>query len=391
MSENNDDNLKIWTKKYKNFDDMNLPTDLLKGIYCYGFDKPSAIQQRAIVALATGNDLIAQSQSGTGKTGAFSIGMLSRMKTNYKGLQGIVLSPTRELAQQTYDVLKNLAQNMNLKIEEFIGGTDVSEDLKKIQEGVQIAVGTPGRLYDLIERGYLKTNSVSIFVIDEADQMLSNDFKEQVRKIMTKIPQDCQMTIFSATLTNEVINISKHIMNEPYHILLQTHELTLEGITQYYVDVNQESWKFDVLLDLYKSINITCAIIYINSMKKCDYVYDKLISENFSVSKIHGKMEQTKRNEIMREFRTGKTRVLLTTDLLARGIDVQSVSLVINYDLPKDKENYIHRIGRTGRFGRKGNAINFVVPEEVDYLHDLEKFYSTNINCLPQNLDIIIT
>jgi translation initiation factor 4A len=385
------DTLKMWTDKVRKFDEMNLPESLLKGIYCYGFDKPSAIQQRAISAIMTGTDLIAQSQSGTGKTGAFSIGLLARIKPNYQGLQGLILSPTRELAHQTYYVLKNLASNMNLKIEEFIGGSEVKEDVEKIQDGVQIAVCTPGRLFDLMERGYLKTNNVSMFIIDEADQMLSQDFKEQVRKIMINIPNNCQMCIFSATLTSEVMNISKHIMNNPYHILLKTSELTLEGIKQFYVDVNQENYKFDVLLDLYQSLNITCAIIYINSQKKCDYVYDRLISNNFAVSKIHGKMEQSKRNEIMKEFRTGSTRVLLTTDLLARGIDVQSVSLVINYDLPKDKENYIHRIGRTGRFGRKGNSINLIVPEEYSYIQDIETFYSTNIIPLPSDLSALNT
>lgn len=387
----NKSDIKIWDKKVHSFTDMNLPEPLLKGIYCYGFDKPSPIQQRAICALATGQDLIAQSQSGTGKTGAFSIGLLAKIKPNYQGLQGIIISPTRELAQQTHYVLKSLASNMNIKIGEFIGGTEVKEDLEKIKDGVQVAVCTPGRLFDLMERGYLKTNSVSMFVIDEADQMLSQDFKEQVRKIMVNIPTTCQITIFSATLTQEVINISKHIMNDPYHILLKTSELTLEGIKQYYVDATQENYKFDVLLDLYEHLNITCAIIYINSQKKCDFIYDKLLQNNFSVSKIHGKMEQNKRNDIMKDFRKGKTRILLTTDLLARGIDVQSVSLVINYDLPKDKENYIHRIGRTGRYGRKGNSINLIVPDDMYAINELEKYYETSIVPLPSDLSVLIT
>ena len=230
-----------------------------------------------------------------------------------------------------------------------------------------------------------------MFVIDEADQMLSQDFKEQVRKIMVNIPNTCQITIFSATLTQEVINISKHIMNDPYHILLKTSELTLEGIKQYYVDATQENYKFDVLLDLYEHLNITCAIIYINSQKKCDFIYEKLLQNNFSVSKIHGKMEQNKRNDIMKDFRKGKTRILLTTDLLARGIDVQSVSLVINYDLPKDKENYIHRIGRTGRYGRKGNSINLIVPDDMYAINELEKYYETSIVPLPSDLSVLIT
>jgi translation initiation factor 4A len=388
---NNEEQFKTWTKLVRDFDNMGLSEDLLKGVYCYGFDKPSQIQQRAIVALSEGNDLIAQSQSGTGKTGAFAIGMLAKIKSNVNSLQGIVLSPTRELAQQTYLVLKNISLYMNIKIGEFIGGTEVNKDCNKIQDGVHIAVCTPGRLFDLIERGYIKTNGVTMFVIDEADQMLSQDFKEQVRKIMSNISQECQIAIFSATLTDEVINISSCIMNDPYHILLKADELTLEGIKQFYVDVDHENYKFDVLLDLYQSLNITCAIIYINSQKKCDFVYERLINQNFAVSKIHGKMEQYRRNEIMKEFRSGKTRVLLATDLLARGIDVQSVSLVINYDLPKDRDNYIHRIGRTGRFGRKGNAINLVTSDDRYAISELEKFYSTTITPLPSDLNSLTT
>ena len=387
--ENTQSDYKIWNEVSRNFDNMGLKGELLKGVYCHGFNKPSNIQQRAIIPLYQGHDLIAQSQSGTGKTGAFSIGLLNRINDKNLNLQGLILSPTRELVQQTYYVLNSISSNMNLKISEFIGGTEVNDDIRNLKNGCQIAVGTPGRLFDLIERGALKTNNIITLIIDEADQMLATDFKEQIRQIIKNIPQSTQVSVFSATLTPDVLQLCQHLMNDPYHILLKNSELTLEGIRQYYVDVNQEKYKFDVLLDLYQSMNITSAIIYVNTLKKCDYVYDRLIDNKHAVSKLHGKMEQSSRNKIMKDFRLGHTRILLTTDLLARGIDVQQVSLVINYDLPNDNANYIHRIGRTGRYGKKGVAINFSTKEDFNIIENLEKHYSTSIVELPADLNSI--
>lgn len=384
--ESTQNDYKIWNDVYRTFDNMGLNTELLKGVYCYGFNKPSNIQQRAIVPLYKGHDLIAQSQSGTGKTGAFSIGLLNRINIKNLNLQGLIISPTRELVQQTTFVLNSISTKMGINISEFMGGTEVSDDIKNLKNGCQIAVGTPGRLFDLIERGALKTNNIVTLVIDEADQMLAADFKEQIRQIIKNIPQTTQVAVFSATLTPQVIQLCQSLMNDPYHILLKNNELTLDGIRQFYVDVNQEKYKFDVLLDLYQSMNITSAIIYVNTLKKCDYIYDRLIENKFTVSKLHGKMDQSSRNKIMKSFRLGQTRILLTTDLLARGIDVQQVSLVINFDLPNDQENYIHRIGRTGRYGKKGVAINFLTKEDKTYMESIEKFYSTTIDELPSDL-----
>jgi len=384
--ESTQNDYKVWDEVSRTFDNMGLNTDLLKGVYCYGFNKPSNIQQRAIVPLYKGHDLIAQSQSGTGKTGAFSIGLLNRINIKNLNLQGLIISPTRELVLQTNFVLNSISTKMDINVSEFMGGTEVSEDIKNLKNGCQIAVGTPGRLFDLIERGALKTNNIITLVIDEADQMLAADFKEQIRQIIKNIPQTTQVVVFSATLTPPVIQLCQSLMNDPYHILLKNNELTLEGIRQYYVDVNQEKYKFDVLLDLYQCMNITSAIIYVNTLKKCDYIYDRLMENKFTVSKLHGKMDQSSRNKIMKSFRLGQTRILLTTDLLARGIDVQQVSLVINFDLPNDQENYIHRIGRTGRYGKKGVAINFLTKEDKTYMESIEKFYSTTIDELPSDL-----
>jgi len=387
----NDENIEFKNSRsfeiYKDFDEMNLHDDLLRGIYSWGFDQPSGIQQRAIVPIIKGIDIIAQAQSGTGKTGAFSIGVLGNLNYSSQSTQAIIVAPTRELVHQIYLVIKGLSRHLPVNIMYVIGGTEVNNDIKSLKQGANIIVGTPGRLFDLIDRGYIHTPSVKTFIIDEADQMLSSDFKEQIHRILKRIPSDSQIGIFSATLPNPVMKLANHIMRDPIQILVKADELTLEGIKQYYVDVNCEDWKYDVLCDIYQSMNICQAIIYVNTQKKCDILCERLCENNFAVSRIHGKMDQTQRNEIMKNFREGTTRVLLTTDLLARGIDVQQVSLVINYDIPNDLENYLHRIGRTGRYGKKGVAINFITKDDYSKVKEIEKFYSTQLEALPSNLE----
>jgi translation initiation factor 4A len=368
------------------FDNMKLRDDLLRGIYSYGFEKPSAIQQRAIKPLCDRNDIIAQAQSGTGKTATFSVGILQQIDVNLRECQALVLAPTRELAQQIQKVVSALGEYLNIKCHSCIGGTRVRDDINELQNGVHVVVGTPGRVYDMLCRKVLRPQNIKIFILDEADEMLSRGFKDQIYDIFTSLPRDAQVGLFSATMPPEALEMTEKFMNKPIKILVKKDELTLEGLKQFYVNVEKEEWKFDTLCDLYKTINITQAVIFCNTRRKVDELTDLMRSKEFTVSSTHGDVGQKERDIILTEFRTGSSRVLITTDLLARGIDVQQVSLVINYDLPKNLENYIHRIGRSARFGRKGVAINFVTSEDVRSLRELEQFYNTQIEEMPSNV-----
>lgn len=373
-----------------NFDNMGLAEDLLRGIYAYGFEKPSAIQQRAIHPLGKGLDIIAQAQSGTGKTATFSIGILSRLDYNNLDCQALILAPTRELAQQIQKVVLALGDYLNVRCHACIGGTRVRDDITKLQSGVHIVVGTPGRVYDMLCRRVLRPDSIKMFILDEADEMLSRGFKDQIYDIFQVLPSKVQVGLFSATMPPEALDITQRFMNSPVRILVKRDELTLEGIKQFYVAVDKEEWKLDTLCDLYDTLNITQAVIFCNTRRKVDWLTEKMRAREFTVSSTHGDIGQKERDMILNEFRTGSSRVLITTDLLARGIDVQQVSLVINYDLPRNLENYIHRIGRSGRFGRKGVAINFVSNEDVRTLRELETFYNTTIEEMPANVADLI-
>jgi len=369
-----------------NFDNMGLREDLLRGVYSYGFERPSAIQQRAILPLSKGKDLIAQAQSGTGKTATFTIGILQQLDYSLKECQALILAPTRELAQQIQRVVLAIGDYLEVKCHACIGGTLVRDDIAKLESGVHVVVGTPGRVYDMLCRRVLRPDSIRVFVLDEADEMLSRGFKDQIYDIFQVLPSRVQVGLFSATMPAEALEITQRFMNEPSKILVKRDELTLEGIRQFYVNVEREDWKLDTLVDLYDTLNITQAVIFCNTRRKVDWLTDKLRTKEFTVSSTHGELTQKERDVILNEFRTGSSRVLITTDLLARGIDVQQVSLVINYDLPRNLENYIHRIGRSGRFGRKGVAINFVTAEDVRNLRDLEQFYNTSVEEMPANI-----
>jgi translation initiation factor 4A len=360
------------------------------------FERPSAIQQRAIVPVVKGHDVIAQAQSGTGKTATFSISILQQLDMSIKGCQALILAPTRELAQQIQKVVIALGDYMNIECHACVGGTNVREDMAKLQEGVQVVVGTPGRVYDMINRRALRTDTIKIFCLDEADEMLSRGFKDQIYELFQLLPQETQVVLLSATMPADVLEVTKKFMRDPVRILVKRDELTLEGIKQFYIAVEKEEWKLDTLCDLYETVTITQAVIFCNTRRKVDWLTEKMHSREFTVSAMvsncgiivitrliasftqHGDMEQKQREVLMKEFRSGSSRVLITTDLLARGIDVQQVSLVINYDLPTNRENYIHRIGRGGRFGRKGVAINFVTTEDVRMLRDIEREYICN-------------
>lgn len=384
------DDIKWDEKVVTSFDDMNLRDDLLRGIYSYGFEKPSAIQQRGIMPILAGHDTIAQAQSGTGKTATFSISVLQSVSLSQKSTQALILAPTRELAQQIQKVVRALGDYLQVTSHACIGGTLVRDDIKTLRDGVQIVVGTPGRVFDMVNRQFMNLDFVKIFVLDEADEMLSRGFKDQIYDIFQHLPTKVQVCLFSATMPQEILEISQKFMREPVRILVKKDELTLEGIKQFYVAIDKEDWKFDTLCDLYETLTITQAIIYCNSRRKVDWLTDKMLQKDFTVSSMHGDMTGQERELIMKEFRSGSSRVLITTDLLARGIDVQQVSLVINYDLPAIRENYIHRIGRSGRFGRKGVAINFVTGEDTRAMRELESHYNTQIEEMPMNVADLI-
>jgi translation initiation factor 4A len=380
-----------WDTIVDNFDNMNLRENLLRGIFAYGFEKPSAIQQRAIMPAIKGYDLIAQAQSGTGKTATFSIAILQQIDfSDNTNCQALVLAPTRELAQQIQKVVLALGDYQKVKCHACIGGTAVRTDIETLNKGCNVVVGTPGRVFDMITRGALNCDKMKMFVLDEADEMLSRGFKDQIYDVFRKLPSNIQVILLSATMPEDVLEVTKRFMRDPINILVKKEELTLEGIKQFYINVEKEEWKLETLTDLYETMTITQAVIFLNTRRKVDWLKEKLGEKDFTVSSMHGDMDQSERDVIMKEFRTGSSRVLITTDLLARGIDVQQVSLVINYDLPNNRENYIHRIGRGGRFGRKGVAINFVTSEDVRVLKDIEMFYNTTIDAMPMNVADLI-
>ena len=382
-----------WDEVCDCFDKMNLQEKLLRGIYAYGFERPSAIQSRAILPCVKGHDVIAQAQSGTGKTATFAISIMQRIEfeADLNEPQALVLAPTRELAQQIQKVVNALGDYLDVDCYACIGGTSVPLEIKKLQEHPpHIIVGTPGRVKDMIERKILKTRSIKMFVLDEADEMLNRGFKDQIYEIFRNMNSETQAILLSATMPAEVLEVTKKFMRNPVEILVKKDELTLEGIKQFFVNVEKEAWKYETLCDLYEAISITQAVIFCNTRRRVDELDKHLKEKSFTVSALHGDMDQKTRDCIMREFRTGSSRVLITTDLLARGIDVQQVSLVINFDLPKNRENYIHRIGRSGRFGRKGVAINFVTTETERILKDIQDFYNTQVEEMPMNIADLI-
>ena len=355
-----------------------------------GFEKPSAIQQRAIMPIINGRDTIAQAQSGTGKTTIFCAGVLQCLDTTQRETQALALSPTRELAEQTQKVMLALGDYMSVQCHACIGGKSIGEDIRRLDAGVHAVSGTPGRVFDMIRRRNLSTRAIKMLVIDEADEMLSRGFKEQIYDIYRYLPPASQVVLISATLPNEILEMTRKFMTDPVRILVKRDEITLEGIKQFFVAVEREEWKFDTLCDLYDTLTITQAVIFCNTKKKVDWLTNKMRQANFTVSAMHGDMPQKERDAIMAEFRAGDSRVLIATDVLGRGIDVQQVSLVINYDLPNNRELYVHRIGRSGRFGRKGVAINFVKSDDIRILRDIEQYYSTQIDEMPMNVADLI-
>lgn len=373
----------------KSFEDMRLKDDLLRAIYAYGWEKPSYVQQKGILPVINGRDCIIQAQSGTGKTGTFSIASLQKIDNTISSCQCIIINPTREIADQTCRVITNLSGYLKgVKIVGVIGGKRIQNE---VVSSAHILVATPGRIFDMINKGIINMETLKLFIVDEADQMLSKGFKEQIIEIFKYVPNTSQVAIYSATMPNDVLDITNKFMNNPIQILVKKDELTLEGIKQFYIALETEQDKYDTLCDIYKTLTISQSMIYCSTKKKVEWLAEQLEGSGYPVSKIHGDMIQTDRDDVMKSFRNGSTRVLITTDLLARGIDVQQVSLVINYDLPKEKESYIHRIGRSGRYGRKGVAINFIMTQyDTKALREIEQFYSTQIEEMPMDVSNFI-
>lgn len=372
------------------FEDMGLREKILRGIYSVGFEKPSNIQQKGIMPIIAGNDVIEQAQSGMGKTATFSISTLQLVDDRVNRTQAIILAHTRELAFQIDAVIRQLAQYTKTKFCLSIKGVPVSENIYQLRKNPHVVIGTPGRIYDMIQKKALRTDSLKILVIDEADEMLSKGFQQQVYDIFQPLPTEIQVALFSATMSTEFFNLTNEFMRNPIRILVKREELTLEGIRQYYIDVGKKEYKYEVLRDLYNILTINQSIVYCNSRRMVEDLYYRLSDENFAVSFIHGDMSPHEREQAMVNFRNANSRILISTDLLSRGIDIQQVSIVINYDVPTRLDNYLHRIGRSGRYGRKGTAINFATYYDKKRLNDLENYYGTIIEEMPNDLSCLV-
>jgi len=376
---NNNDNKYKEISSWEELDNVKIP--LLRGIYSYGFENPSPIQKKAIVPMFNKKDIIAQAQSGTGKTGCFSIGVLQLIDVTKNTTQAMILSPTRELSIQTKEVVDALgSQFTGLRTHLLIGGTSTDEDARVLQEKPpHIVIGCSGRVYDMLNRKKLNSKNIVILVIDEADEMLSDGFKEQVYNIFQFLPNAIQVALFSATMPPELNVLTKKFMRNPVEIFVKAEQLTLEGINQYYVALDNDNQKYDTLKDIYGNISISQCIIYCNSITRVTDLYEAMHADGFPVCHIHSNMDKNQRTQNYMDFKNGKFRVMISSNVTSRGIDIQQVSTVINFDVPKCVHTYLHRIGRSGRWGRKGVGINFVTQRDMRTLKDIEAFYGTQI------------
>jgi len=363
---------------------LGLHLSTLRGIYANGFEQPSPIQKQAILPIVQGRDVLAQAQSGTGKTGAFCIGAIERCSADKKEAQCLILSPTRELAMQTQSVFDKLASQTGLTTHLLVGGTPVDRDIRDIQRTKpQVLVGCPGRILDFMNRRVFDSATLRIVILDEADEILSQGFVDQLHSIFQFLPESVQVAMFSATIPDSLEAITQKIMRDPVSILVKAEQMTLEGIAQYYVIFETDNDKFLALKDLYENISVSQSIIYCNSVKRVIDLYDAMKQAKFPVCCIHSDMDRGERTHAFQEFKAGKYRVLISSNVTARGLDVQQVSIVINFDIPKDVHTYLHRIGRSGRWGRKGVGINFVTKYDRDKMRAIEAHYHTQIEEMP--------
>jgi superfamily II DNA/RNA helicase len=372
-----------------NFDSLNLNEDLLKGVYLHGFTQPSKIQIKGISSINTGKDCILQSQSGTGKTATYLLGVMNRLEPTETGCQGIIITPTRELADQVYLVATNLSKYTNYKIAKCVGGTDVNNNRNELKAS-SLVIGTLGRIYHMITEKKINIHKVKFMVLDEADELLADGVSEKLQNVFDKAPSGIQIVLISATMSLNMFNASKKFTHEPIKVLLKNNEVIVDLISQFYLDVETEELKFDTLLDLYNLVSTSQAIIFCNTIRKVEWLEQNLKQNNFPITVIHSNMNQTERDTVVKDFRDGKTRLLLTTDLLSRGIDIPQVNMVINYDLPMNKETYVHRIGRCGRFDKKGVAITMVKmsdPTDVKTFNKMKHFYKMDIKEMPESIE----
>jgi len=391
MGQNENESVKKEEDYFNNsittWEDIDLNPNILRGIYANGFEKPSPIQSKGISPIIQKKDVIAQAQSGTGKTGCFCIGCLSLIDFSQNTTQALILAPTRELAIQIQEVLTILSNFIkNIQIQLLIGGTSINTCVESLVNNVpHIVVGCPGRVYDMFRRKHLLSEKLKCIILDEADEMLSAGFKEQIYNIFQFMPSNVQVGLFSATLSPEVLQITEKFMRDPVKILVKQEALTLEGINQYYIGVEEDITKYECIKDLFSSFSISQSIIYCNSTTRVQELYDSMINDNYPVGLIHSNMEKQERTKNFNDFKSGKNRVLISSNVTARGIDIQQVSTVINFDIPKDVATYLHRIGRSGRWGRKGIGINFVTKRDIRVMKEIEQFYQTEIKEMPIN------
>ena len=377
------------------FDELSELIDLkiIRGVMSYGFEEPSPIQKKAIKPLLGKFDLIAQAQSGTGKTATFCIGTLGRIDFTKNETQAIVLAHTLELAQQIEHVFTNIGKYTDLRLATAAKSSTVRDNIETLlgrnnPDGLlpHVVIGTPGRVLDMINKSAINIETLRLLVCDEADELLSEGFISQLKQIIGSIGEQTQIALFSATMDANFFKLTEKFLRNPINILIKKENLTLEGIKQFYIDCEKNDFKFETLCDLYGLFSTCQTIIYCNYHQSVEILTKKMQEQDFKVSYIHGGMNIAEREDAMKKFRNLTTRVLISTDLLGRGIDVQQVSIVINYDIPFKSEAYIHRIGRSGRHGRTGTAINFVTNNDIKRVHDIETYYQTRILPLPADM-----
>jgi ATP-dependent RNA helicase DeaD len=361
------------------FENLNLSKEMKKAISDMGFEEPSPIQEQAIPHILEGRDVIGQSQTGTGKTAAFGIPTLERIDPKNKSLQALILCPTRELAIQVAEEFKKLTKyKREIDTVPVYGGQPIERQIKALRMGAQVVIGTPGRVMDHIERRTLKIENVKTVILDEADEMLNMGFVEDIEFILKRVPEERQTLLFSATMPKPIMDLTKKFQKNPQILKLVHHVLTVSNIDQTYFEV-KESNKLEVLSRLIDIHNPKLSLVFCNTKRKVDEVVENLQTRGYYADGLHGDLKQTQRDRVMSKFRSGKVEILVATDVAARGIDVDDVEIVFNYDVPQDEEYYVHRIGRTGRAGRVGRSFTFVAGRDAYKLRDIQRYIKTKI------------
>jgi len=375
----------VTNTKGVSFEDMCLKRELLMGIYEKGWEVPSPIQETSIPVALSGRDILARAKNGTGKSGAYLIPLIERVDTSRPDIQGLVLVPTRELALQTSQICIEMGKHCGLSVLATTGGTDLRDDILRLDKPVHVVVATPGRILDLISKDIAKVQACNMVILDEADKLLSDFFKRVVDAIIRKLPVSRQILLYSATFPQSVIVFMKEHMKTPCEINLM-EELTLKGVTQYYAFV-AEKQKVHCLNTLFSKLQINQSIIFCNSTQRVELLAKKITDLGYSCFYIHARMNQEHRNRVFHDFRKGLCRNLVCSDLFTRGIDIQAVNVVINFDFPRMAETYLHRIGRSGRFGHLGLAINLITYDDRYNMKRIEEQMNTNIKPIPQIID----